>query len=45
MEKKNPNCNCPNTACPRNGNCAACREHHDGKPYCEREAAKEESDE
>ena len=33
MAELNPNCNCPNTKCPRHGNCMECVEFHkaDGK--------------
>lgn len=28
MTEENPDCPCPYTSCPRNGNCEACQEYH-----------------
>lgn len=41
---KNEKCPCPNKSCPRNGDCAACKTHHDESPYCVKNAAKSEND-
>ena len=39
MAKRNPDCPCTNTSCPRHGDCAACRDYHHslgGQTSCEK---------
>ncbi len=40
QDNKNIQCSCPNTECPRHGNCEDCTEHHlihEKEPHCQRE--------